>query len=167
MLIRLFTICFVVSLTLSLLNGQLPQFYLWLYLIVSIFTLIIYRQDKIAAKNKQRRTPEMTLHVLALIGGWPGAVLAQRVFHHKSKKNSFQRLLWLTIFLNCVLLAGLTSLAIDQLIQSHWRQCQTITKQKGGLSPPFCTSVRCYSLPLDNKTLALNWISFLALSEAT
>jgi uncharacterized membrane protein YsdA (DUF1294 family) len=118
-LIRLFTVCFVVSLTLSLLNGQLPQFYLWLYLIASIFSLIIYRQDKIAAKNKQRRTPEMTLHVLALIGGWPGAVLAQRVFHHKSKKNSFQRLFWLTIFLNCVLLACLSCSAIDQLILSH------------------------------------------------
>ncbi|MFQ6334214.1 DUF1294 domain-containing protein [Methylophilus sp. 3sh_L] len=119
MLIRLFAACFVAGLTLSWLTGQLPQLYLWPYLIASALTLIIYRQDKIAAKNKQRRTPEMTLHVLALMGGWPGAVLAQTVFHHKSKKTSFQRLFWLTIFLNCVLLAGLSTSAVDQWILSH------------------------------------------------
>ncbi len=79
----------------------------WLYLVLSLVTLLVYFLDKLAAKNKQWRTPEKTLHLLALLGGWPGALVAQQLFRHKSKKAAFQRIFWLTVFTNCTLLVWL------------------------------------------------------------
>ncbi|MGL6045682.1 MAG: DUF1294 domain-containing protein, partial [Vogesella sp.] len=43
----------------------------------------------------------------ALLGGWPGAALAQYVFNHKSTKPSFRRLYWLTVLLNVAALGSL------------------------------------------------------------
>ena len=58
-----------------------------------------------AAEKDQWRTPEGTLHLLGLIGGWPGAWLAQKAFRHKSRKREFQSVFWVTVVLNCVALA--------------------------------------------------------------
>ena len=63
-----------------------------IYVVVSLVLFCIYAFDKSAAMNQRRRTPEDTLQSLALFGGWPGALIAQRMFHHKSKKASFQML---------------------------------------------------------------------------
>jgi uncharacterized membrane protein YsdA (DUF1294 family) len=57
-----------------------------------------------AADKDHWRTKESTLHRFGLIGGWPGALLAQRVFRHKSRKREFQIVFWATIVLNCVAL---------------------------------------------------------------
>ena len=46
---------------------------------------------------------------MALLGGWPGAIFAQRVFRHKSSKPSFQSVFWITVVLNCVALGALLS----------------------------------------------------------
>jgi len=48
------------------------------------------------------------LHFMAVIGGWPGALVAQEVFRHKSRKLSFRLVLWTTVALNCGALAWLT-----------------------------------------------------------
>jgi uncharacterized membrane protein YsdA (DUF1294 family) len=53
------------------------------------------------------RTAENRLHVLALLGGWPGALIAQQVLRHKSRKASFRFTFWVTVVLNCVALAWL------------------------------------------------------------
>ena len=82
--------------------GKIPFAVLWLYIIVSFITFGIYALDKSAAKNNQWRTREGTLHFLALIGGWPGALIAQKRFQHKSKKQSFQNIFFATIVFNCV-----------------------------------------------------------------
>jgi uncharacterized membrane protein YsdA (DUF1294 family) len=50
---------------------------------------------------------EQTLHVFALLGGWPGALVAQRWLRHKSKKASFQVAFWVTVVVNCVALGWL------------------------------------------------------------
>jgi uncharacterized membrane protein YsdA (DUF1294 family) len=39
--------------------------------------------------------------LLSLAGGWPGALVAQQKLHHKSKKQSFRLVFWLTVLLNC------------------------------------------------------------------
>ncbi|WP_278183500.1 cold shock and DUF1294 domain-containing protein [Vibrio misgurnus] len=70
------------------------------YILMSFFTYIMYAKDKNAAQNRKWRTPESTLHFLSLIGGWPGALCAQTQFCHKSKKQPFKTILWLTIFAN-------------------------------------------------------------------
>jgi uncharacterized membrane protein YsdA (DUF1294 family) len=74
------------------------------YLVASILTFIVYALDKSAAKRGARRTPESTLHFLSLVGGWPGAVLAQRIFRHKTMKRTFRLVFWITVAVN---LAGL------------------------------------------------------------
>ena len=91
------------------LTGNLPFAILGLYLITSAVTFIVYAFDKSAAKKGQWRTQESTLHLFALIGGWPGALAAQRLLRHKSKKKSFQITFWITVILNCGTLGWLLS----------------------------------------------------------
>lgn len=81
--------------------GKLPIDVLLLYFIASIITFGVYAWDKSAAKNDQWRTRESTLHFFALIGGWPGALIAQKRLQHKSKKQSFQNIFFATVALNC------------------------------------------------------------------
>jgi len=77
------------------------------YLLASIVLFAVYGMDKAAARKGLRRVPEVNLHVVALLGGWPGALVAQRVFHHKTRKQPFQTIFWCTVVVNCVVLAWL------------------------------------------------------------
>ena len=86
-------------------RGDLPTAVLFLYLLGSVTAFILYRVDKDAAVDGQRRTPEDTLLVVGLLGGWPGALVAQRLIRHKSRKTSFQLLFWLSVVVNCAVLA--------------------------------------------------------------
>jgi uncharacterized membrane protein YsdA (DUF1294 family) len=72
-----------------------------LYAVTSVVTFVVYGSDKRAAQSGRWRTQESTLQCLSLIGGWPGALAAQRFFHHKSKKLSFQVVFWFTVAFNC------------------------------------------------------------------
>lgn len=79
------------------------------FLLMSLVTFVAYGIDKSAARSDRRRTPESTLHLLGLLGGWPGALLAQAVLRHKSRKAAFQSVFWVTVVLNLVALAWLSS----------------------------------------------------------
>ena len=89
--------------------GLIPKAIGWLYLVTSVWAFLLYYRDKSAAKNGKRRTPEATLHNIALIGGWPGALFAQQLFRHKSSKASFRRAFWATVVLNLAALLYLLS----------------------------------------------------------
>ncbi|MUK49958.1 DUF1294 domain-containing protein [Aliivibrio fischeri] len=95
-------LCFIylvlASVALVMFNGE--KMFLVLYLGMSLLTYAMYAVDKNAAKKGNWRTPENTLHVLSLLGGWPGALFAQNQFCHKSKKQPFKTILWITIFVN-------------------------------------------------------------------
>lgn len=71
-----------------------------LYAGLSIITFVVYAMDKSAATRGNWRTKESTLHLLALAGGWPGALLAQQLLRHKSAKASFRRVFWVTVLVN-------------------------------------------------------------------
>lgn len=71
------------------------------YLSMSALAIWLYGKDKFAAITNRWRIPERTLHFVALLGGWPGALFAQAVFHHKTKKLKFRSRFWLTVLLNC------------------------------------------------------------------
>ena len=77
------------------------------YLAMSAVAYGTYARDKSAARRGRRRTPEKTLHLMALLGGWPGALLAQRRLRHKSSKTSFLVVFWLTVAINLAALAWL------------------------------------------------------------
>ncbi|MUJ38143.1 DUF1294 domain-containing protein [Aliivibrio fischeri] len=96
----MFSVIYLVlaSVALVMFNGE--KMLLVLYLGMSLLTYAMYAVDKNAAKKGNWRTPENTLHVLSLLGGWPGALFAQNQFRHKSKKQPFKTILWITIFMN-------------------------------------------------------------------
>ena len=71
-----------------------------IYGIMSLVTLIAYAIDKRAAVRGRWRISENTLHALELACGWPGALVAQRLFHHKSVKKEYQVVYWLIVVLN-------------------------------------------------------------------
>lgn len=96
---------FVVLLATLALAGILPSAVFAAYLILSVTSFAAYALDKSAAQRGAWRTPEATLHLLALGGGWPGALLAQQALHHKTIKQPFRRLFWATVAGNCLLLA--------------------------------------------------------------
>lgn len=77
------------------------------YLVIGLVTFAVYAKDKWAARKEAWRTPEKTLHLLALLGGWPGALLAHRYLRHKSQKRSFRLVFWLTVLLHVLVVLGL------------------------------------------------------------
>lgn len=66
---------------------------------INIITFIAYGTDKRAAIRGDWRVPEANLHTLEFLGGWIGAFLAQKIFHHKTRKKSYQIMFWLMLIL--------------------------------------------------------------------
>ena len=66
---------------------------------INFTTFIAYGVDKHAAIKKEWRVPEKDLHTLEFLGGWLGAWLGQKCFHHKTAKKSFQNVYHLMIVL--------------------------------------------------------------------
>ncbi|MGB2925845.1 MAG: DUF1294 domain-containing protein [Limnothrix sp.] len=107
---------FLVIVFAAVLAAKIPPVILAIYLIASFCTFIMYAIDKSAAKKRAWRTKEKTLHLLSLAGGWPGALVAQQQLRHKSKKQSFRSVFWLTVLLNCgVFVWLLTPLGADTI----------------------------------------------------
>lgn len=99
------TFLFIVAL--SSLSGGTPVFFLWTYLMASLVTFFVYAFDKAAAKRDAWRTSEGSLHLLSVMGGWPGALIAQQVLRHKSKKASFRAVFRVTVIFNLLGVAWL------------------------------------------------------------
>jgi uncharacterized membrane protein YsdA (DUF1294 family)/cold shock CspA family protein len=88
-------------------GGRLPWLVIPWYALLSVLTLLAYGWDKSSAKGGHRRISESSLNTLALMGGWPGAWIAQQGFRHKSRKASFQSAFWTAVVLNVLMIAGL------------------------------------------------------------
>ncbi|TXK59747.1 DUF1294 domain-containing protein [Alkalisalibacterium limincola] len=86
---------------------------------LSFLAYFMYWLDKSAAQRRAQRTPESTLHLVSLLGGWPGALIAQQQFRHKTIKQPFQSVFWGTVVLSVVALVWLvTSGVAAELAQS-------------------------------------------------
>ncbi|NUT80030.1 DUF1294 domain-containing protein [Pseudomonas sp. NA13] len=72
------------------------------YGVVSVVAFLLYWSDKRKARADAWRTPENVLHAVELAGGWPGALLAQQLFRHKTRKVSFQVVFWFIVLLHQV-----------------------------------------------------------------
>ena len=79
---------------------MLPSWVLVVLGLVNAMTFVTYWRDKRAARARSWRTPESTLHLLALLGGWPSARLAQQVLRHKSSKQEFLLVYWACVVLH-------------------------------------------------------------------
>ena len=69
---------------------------------VNIITFLLYGYDKWVAGSSFTRLPEKVLHGLAVLGGSPAALLAQKIFRHKTVKKSFQVVYWLIVVVQLV-----------------------------------------------------------------
>lgn len=77
-----------------------------LYMLASAVSFFLYRQDKLTAQQTRgesgylNRTPEKSLHLADLFGGWPGGLIARSAFRHKTRKRSFIIKFWFTVAIN-------------------------------------------------------------------
>ncbi len=78
----------------------------WITLLSTI-TYWYYARDKAAAIAGKWRVPENTLHLLSLCGGWPGGLIARHKLRHKTKKNNFRIVFWLTVIANIAVFSWL------------------------------------------------------------
>lgn len=79
---------------------RVPGWVAGIYVGASLLAFAIYAADKSAATTDAWRVSESTLLVVGLVGGWPGAIVAQQVLRHKSSKVSFRSAFWGTVALN-------------------------------------------------------------------
>ena len=89
-------------------HWQVPGWTAGIYVVASVAALWLYAVDKQAAIKGRWRVPEATLLWVGLACGWPGAIVAQRLLRHKTRKTSFQALFAVTVALN---VAGFVLLA--------------------------------------------------------
>ncbi len=98
---------FAVLLATVVLLKRLTWIVLPWYVALSLLTFIAYVRDKGAAERNRWRVTEKTLHFLAVLGGWPGAWIAQQMLRHKTSKRSFQIEFWICVIVNLVVLGAL------------------------------------------------------------
>jgi uncharacterized membrane protein YsdA (DUF1294 family)/cold shock CspA family protein len=112
----------------SVYTGKLPLAVLGLYFGASTVAFLAYALDKSAARRGRWRTQETTLHLFSFIGGWPGALVAQNVFRHKSKKQPFKTIFWITAVLNCGALGWLFSPSGSAVLRSVLGEMSGLTQ---------------------------------------
>ncbi|MEL4869360.1 DUF1294 domain-containing protein [Pantoea agglomerans] len=78
---------------------------MWL-LLINVLTMVMYGADKMAARKGMRRVPEATLLVFGVTGGWPGALLGQQLFRHKTQKQPFKTYFCISVIISIAVMAA-------------------------------------------------------------
>ncbi|OGT58306.1 MAG: hypothetical protein A3E01_19610 [Gammaproteobacteria bacterium RIFCSPHIGHO2_12_FULL_63_22] len=107
------------AVTVLLLAGQLPTFVAVGFWALSVVSVIAYALDKSAAQRGGRRISESSLHLFSLLGGWPGALIGQQVFRHKTKKREFRAVFWTTVLINVAAVAWLIAASVTSSIDGR------------------------------------------------
>ena len=102
------TIAWAALLVGAIASGRLPPGALAALAGLNALTFIVYAFDKRAARQGRQRTPELHLHLLELLGGWPAAALAQQALRHKRAKPDYRRVFASMIVLHLLALAAWT-----------------------------------------------------------
>lgn len=76
--------------------------FLILYGLMGLVSFVLYADDKSRAKRGAWRTPEKTLILCDLAGGWIGGFIAQRRLNHKVSKSSYQGVFWLAVAMHYI-----------------------------------------------------------------
>jgi uncharacterized membrane protein YsdA (DUF1294 family) len=82
--------------------------YMIVVVVMSLVCFIAYGIDKRQAANGGRRVSEPTLHLMAFLGGWPGALMGQRQFRHKTQKATFRIVFWIVVVLHVGIVGAVT-----------------------------------------------------------
>jgi uncharacterized membrane protein YsdA (DUF1294 family)/cold shock CspA family protein len=96
---------FLAGVVMLMIAGRVPFAVPVVYVFASLLSFAQYERDKSKSELGAWRIPEKRLHYLSLVGGWPGALMAQQRYRHKTQKMAFRRVFWATVFTNCTLLA--------------------------------------------------------------
>jgi uncharacterized membrane protein YsdA (DUF1294 family) len=72
---------------------------------VNLAAFWAFADDKARARHGLRRRREQTLLLMAAAGGSLGAVLAQQIFRHKTRKQPFAMILWAVCVIQVVIVA--------------------------------------------------------------
>ena len=115
-------VTFLAVVGVSVAMEALPLAVLLIYAAASALTYFVYAWDKVSAKRGARRTQESALHILSLLGGWPGALIAQQTLRHKSSKEEFRFMFWLTVIVNCAILVWLFTDSGSMFFESLLKQ---------------------------------------------
>ena len=107
---------FLMVVAIGVFSTEGPLVLLPYYAVASTVTFLAFYIDKSAAKRGASRTSEQTLHLFSLFGGWPGGLIARHRFRHKTRKQPFRTVFWVTVVGNvAVLLWLLTSEGASEL----------------------------------------------------
>ncbi len=82
--------------------------YISYIIIMSVISFVIYKVDKVKAENKKWRIKESTLLGFGFFGGAAGALIAMKMFRHKTKHWYF----WAINILGLILHIGLATFII-------------------------------------------------------
>ncbi|MDN4591051.1 DUF1294 domain-containing protein [Xenophilus aerolatus] len=96
---------------------RLPAWLVAALAALNLATFVAYWIDKRAAEAGRQRTPENTLHLFALLGGWPAARVAQQGLRHKSSKAEFLRMYAATVVAHLALLAAWVTGWVDRFVR--------------------------------------------------
>lgn len=100
--------CFLLLALAAMGSAFLPHPVVMWFLFANLLTVVIYGADKMAARKAWRRVPESTLLMFGLVGGWPGAIVGQQVFRHKTQKQPFKTWFIISVMVNIVVLVALS-----------------------------------------------------------
>lgn len=103
-------VAFLLGLLAASVGNRLPRVVPGVYLVLSFVLFGQYYSDKKAALESRWRTPELQLHLLSALGGWPGALVAQQGLRHKTRKSSFLVTFGVTVALNLLALGAVVAL---------------------------------------------------------
>jgi len=98
----IFVIIFIVVVGWLLITRKITSSFILLYLATSLATFVLYAIDKYQSTTNGQRIPENILNLIALLGGWPGGIVAQEFLRHKSKKKSFRTTFFIMVSLNII-----------------------------------------------------------------
>lgn len=97
----------------------MPPWVLGVYLVTSILSFIVYAVDKKAATSGGWRISESSLLALGIIGGWPGAIIGQQAFRHKTRKAGFRSAFWGTVLLNVLAFVTFSAVLSERLTGTY------------------------------------------------
>ena len=83
---------------------------------MSVISFALFAIDKYKVRHQQWRIAESSLHLMDLLGGWCGGLLAMTALHHKIHKKSFLVIFTITVITHIAVICILHRMGIFQYL---------------------------------------------------